>query len=144
VSDDSKKTAKRKSPLSESALFSSEVGPVQSLPPLPTLAQQETLAPPQAQQGTPVQEGEPLLYLSEPSAEYLLRPFDRQRDKGAINGNPYLLGAVEAIGKLRKMDKYEVYDEMCQAYIEKYRDILEHRPDVVRACEARYRLKHHL
>lgn len=86
----------------------------------------------------------PLLYQSQPSAEYLLRPFDRQRDKGAVNGNPYLLGAIDAIGKLARKDKYEMFDEMILAYIESHKKLLEARPDVVRACEEKYRKKHNL
>lgn len=86
----------------------------------------------------------PLLYQSQPSAEYLLRPFDRQRDKGAVNGNPYLLGAIDAIGKLERKDKYEMFDEMMLTYIEMHKKLLEGRPDVVRACEEKYRKKHNL
>lgn len=86
----------------------------------------------------------PLLYQSQPSAEYLLRPFDRQRDKGAVNGNPYLLGAIDAIGKLARKDKYEMFDEMILAYIETHKKLLESRPDVVRICEEKYRKKHNL
>jgi hypothetical protein len=142
VSDSSNKQTKRESPLAKSALFSG-TAPGQSLPALPTqqIHEQVVSSPAQSQ---PIPEEEELLYLSEPSAEYIGRPFDRKRDKGAINGNPYLLGAVDAINRLRDIDKYKAYDEMCMDYIEKYKELLERRPDVVRDQEAKYRKKHHL
>jgi hypothetical protein len=83
----------------------------------------------------------PLLYKSEPSAEWLMRTFDQQRHKGALVGNPYLLGAVDAIETLLRYKKYEVHEEMMRDFIEKHKDVLEARPDVVRMCEEKYREK---
>lgn len=96
-------------------------------------------------QPTPQQTEEPpLLYKSQPSAEYLMRPYDRQRDKQALNADPYKIGAVEAICKLMRITKTDAFDEMMDMFLSKYADILESRPDVVRLAEQKYREKHHI
>lgn len=137
---------KRRNPLfantDREQTIAEEQAPTQEIP---TTQDPPVREPVAALPSRPQQEKEdPLLYQSQPSAEYLMRPFDRQRDKGAVNGNPYLLGAIDAIGKLARKDKYEMFDEMMLDYIERYRTLLESRPDVVRLCEEKYRKKHNL
>lgn len=137
---------KRESPLAKSALFP-QSQPAQPLPPLPTPLRQE-VAPtplpsvPMQPEGTSTEP--PLLYVSQPSADWIARPFDRQYDKQALNAHPYLIGAVEALGKLLKMTKTEMYEDMMRDFLAKHQTELEARPDVVREREEKYRKKHHL
>jgi hypothetical protein len=153
--DNNKSQSPRSNPLANSALFNTSPSAPPTLPPIPTVPARQTVPP--LPQPEPTQKVEPvidptsvpakeppLLYQSEPSAEYMMRPFDRQRDKGAVNGNPYLLGAIDAIGVLARKNKYEMFDEMMLEYIDHYRKLLESRPDVVRKCEEKYREKHNL
>lgn len=114
--------------------------------PVPTAPEQSTPPPPVEESKQPdlPPQVAPLLYQEQPSSEYLMRTFDRQRDKGAVSGNPYLMGAIDAIGKLTRKKKYEMFDEMMLWYIEQHRDVLEARPDVVRLCEQVYKDKHHI
>lgn len=131
---------KRESPLAGSALFNS-VPP----PQLPTVSEpiQPLPSVPQTQREPSVQEP-PLLYNTPPSAEWVARPFDRQYDKQAINANPYLVGAIEALGKLLKLTKTEMYEEMMADYIKKHESVLEGHSDLVRLMEEKYRKKHNL
>jgi len=86
----------------------------------------------------------PLLYKSEPSDEYLGRPFDRQYDKGALNANPYLMGAFDALAKLLKKDKYEIFEELMREFIHQHEHLLEQHEKLVRDKEEKYRKKHNL
>jgi hypothetical protein len=86
----------------------------------------------------------PLLYTSAPSAEWIARPFDRQYDKQAMNANPYLIGAVEALGKLLRKTKTEMYEEMMAEYVKRHEGMLQQNADVVRHFEKKYREKHSL
>jgi hypothetical protein len=93
---------------------------------------------------TPPEQLPPLLYKSSPSAEYMMRPFDRRYDKQAVNINPYLSGALAAAARVLKQTKTEQYEEMMLDYIRKHADILERYPDLVRGYEEEMRKKHNL
>lgn len=125
--------------------------PEPEMPPVAVQPEEATLSPapaPMATQPTqpaPVQEKEqPLLYKSEHSADWLIRPYIDQYDKQALSADPYYIGAVEAGCVLLRMSKTEAFNEMMVDWLAKHADVLEARPDVVRLKEEKYRKKHRI
>lgn len=146
MSTDPKSRQRRSNPLEGSSLLSST--PVEAPPPLPTLPSAAPVAAPAQREvrHTAEETGQPpLLYTSKPSAQFMLRPFEQQRDRQTIYIDAYLAGALDALVQLAAGgNKTKLVDEMARDILKKHEHLLQENEDLVRLCEEKYRKKHNL
>ena len=137
------KQTKRSNPLEGSSLLSST--PVEP-PPLPTMPAEVTQTPSQPEvQPTVEMAGQPLLYTSKPSAQFMLRPFEQQHDRQTIYINTYFAGALDALVQLvADGNKTKLVDEMVRDLLKKHERVLRENEELVRLTEEKYRKKHNL
>jgi hypothetical protein len=140
------KQTRRSNPLEGSSLLSST--PVEPPPPLPTMPTEASVPPvpqqPQVQQPTETV-GQPLLYTSKPSAQFMLRPFEQQHDRQTIYIDTYLAGALDALVQLvAGGNKTKLVDEMVRGLLKKHERVLRENEELVRLTEEKYRKKHNL
>lgn len=145
MSTDSKSKQRRSNPLEGSSLLSST--PVEP-PPLPTMPSAASpTAPVQREvQPPPEEASQPsLLYTSRHSAQFIMRPFEQQRDRQTIYIDAYLAGALDALVQLASGgNKTKLVDEMVRDILKKHERLLQENEDLVRLCEEKYRKKHNL
>ena len=151
MSTDSKsKQPRRSNPLEGSSLLSSTpVEPPPALPSVPgtTPSPVAPAAPVQREvRHTTEEVGQPpLLYTSKPSAQFMLRPFEQQRDRQTIYIDAYLAGALDALVQLAAGgNKTKLVDEMARDILKKHERLLQENEDLVRLCEEKYRKKHNV
>jgi hypothetical protein len=137
------KQTKRSNPLEGSSLLSST--PVEP-PPLPTMPNEVIPAPSQPEVQHAVETaGQPLLYTSKPSAQFMLRPFEQQHDRQTIYINTYFAGALDALVQLvADGNKTKLVDEMVRDLLKKHERVLRENEELVRLTEEKYRKKHNL
>ncbi len=140
---------RRSNPLEGSSLLSTT--PVEPPPALPSMPDAATspvapaLSQPVARRATEEADQPPLLYISRPSAQFMLRPFEQQHDRQTVYIDIHLAGALDALVQLvADGNKTKLVHEMARDLIKKHERVLQENEDLVRLCEEKYRKKHNV